>query len=473
MTSPPTVAMNAVVAHLWRRAKQSLGYLKSPPFDTSSGEGRSQERYRLIALSGATAIAARVIAAATGMASVPMVLDHIGKEQFGLWMVVSSLVVWMQVADFGIANGLSNALAEAHGRQDRAAAEGYLSSALAATMAVALLCLPLLWAGHAWVPWDRVLNITDPALGDIAADAFLVLGLGFVVNIPAALIVRVFSAYQRGYIANISQAAASILSLMILALAIRLQLGVLWLVAVASFVPVLVNLALWQALPKACAGLRVSTKSIMRTAVLRVARSSAPLFFFQCGALLVNQVVNVVVANVANLSVVADYNVILRIYLFVFSIAAALSTPFYPAIREAFEKQERSWVSRAIRRSVSIRVLATLPFVIVLLGAGDLLVEIWLGKAMAQHIGFAGWLSVCAALVLSSASSLLSEVLSSMDEIWPQIGVVFLSAATVIALMIFLVPVVGVAGVFVAMALSTLYPIGWSLQRLKKLVAAT
>ena len=470
MTGVTPASKNALVDFVGR-ARRAVGYLRAAPFDLVTSEGRSQERYRLIAVSGAAAITAKVAAAAAGIALVPMVVHHVGKDQFGLWMVVSSLVVWMQLADFGIANGLSNALAEAHGRDDRVSAGNYLSSALAATLALVLLCLPLLAAAYTGLQWDRILKIDDAVLAELATDALLLVGLAFVINIPLSLVSRVLVAYQRGYVASISQAAATVLSFAGMAIAVYVKAGLLWLVGIAAFAPVLVNLALWLALPRAIGHLRLGISGVTRAAVSRVAASSVPLFFFQCGALLLNQLVNVVIARTESLSVVTDYNVILRIYLFVFAIAAALSSPFYAAIREAFEKREAQWVVRAVRHSLSIRVLSTLPFALVLLVAGDLIVRLWIGKTMAAPIGFVGWACVCVSLVLAASSSLLSEVLSSLDDIWSQVGIVLLSAATVLILMTTLIPRMGVAGVFLAMAASTLYPIGWSYRRLGRKLA--
>jgi O-antigen/teichoic acid export membrane protein len=206
---------------------------------------------------------------------------------------------------------------------------------------------------------------------------------------------------------------------------------------------------------------------ISRSAFSRVAASSVPMFLFQIGALLVNQLVNLVIARTATLALVTDYNVVLRLYIFVFAIAAGLSSPFYAAIREAHERGEARWAWKAMRYSLSVRVLATLPFAAILVAAGDLLVSWWIGASIARPIGTWGWACVSLCLLLSAISSLLSEVLQSLDDIWAQVGIVFLSAATVLGLLGVLIPGLGVPGVFLAMAASTIFPLGWSYRRLK------
>lgn len=450
------------------RVARTIRKMRKLPVNLPEGERQSLERYRFIAFSGGASLVARLVSAFVGLASVPMVVHHVGKDQFGLWMVVSSLVVWMQLADFGITNGLSNALTEAHGRDDVDAASNYLSSSLVATMLIAAIGLPLLSVGYIYVPWGEFLGISSPALLQLAGDAFLVVGLAFIANIPASLAGRAFIAYQRGYVTSFSQAIGSVLSFAGMWVAVRNGAPLLWLVAISAFSPVLVNVALWPLLKGLDPRLKFRSRGINQTALLRVANSSVPLFFFQCGALLVNQLVNVMVARLANLAVVADYNMILRIYLFAFSMAASLSSPFYAPIRSAFERNDMQWVTKAIKRSLMVRVLSLLPFVLLLIPFGDFLLRSWVGTAMAVTIGMTGWTCVGISLLLSSVSSLLSETLSSLDDIWAQIALVFLSAAIVIGVMTVLIPLLGVSGVFLAMGISTLLPIAWLAQRLSR-----
>jgi O-antigen/teichoic acid export membrane protein len=458
-------AMNPYAAVV-QRARLALRHVRLKPFDSSTLEGRSSERYRLIALSGGAAVLGRFAVAFVGLATVPMLLNHLGKDLFGIWAIVSSLVVWMQLFDFGIGNGLANALAEAVGRGDRQSASRYLSSAVTAIAAISLLGLPALVAAVLAIPWDRVLRI-DAAKGALLADALLVVGVVFLLNLTVSLVTRVFTAHQRGYLVSLFQAGAAVVSLVLLVLALHLQMHFLWFVGILAATPLLANIALWFALDRAAPGLRVRPGLTSQPALRRVAHSSVPLFAFQCGALLVNELVNIVIARTASLSMVTDYNVVQRVYLFVFAIAAGLSAPFYPAIREAFEKGERKWVSRAVRNALLMRLATLLPCALILLIAGDALLRLWIGPAAAPRIGTLGWAAVGMSLLLGATSSLLGEALSSLDDIWSQFRVVMLSALTVLVCMTILVPRIGVPGVYVAMALSTLYAIAWSIRRLR------
>lgn len=443
-------------------------YLRAAPKGLSDNEQRSHQRYHSIALAGVTATASRIITALISFATVPMVINHIGKDLYGLWMVVSSLVVWMQLADFGITNGLTNSLAEANGRDDIDAASHYLSSAFIATHLISLICIPLLLIAYLGVDWESILNINDPGLAVIAAKALLVIGVAFIINIPLSLAGRVFVAYQKSHIYNNSLVLASLLSFLGLWLAVKMELGIIWLIAVSAFVPVLANLSLWFLLPRLDKRLKIHIKGVNRRALKRISQSSVPLFFFQLGALLVNQLVNVFIAQLASLALVADYNVVLRIYIFVFSLAAALSSPFYAAIREAFERKDFIWSRQALKNSLLVRLSAIIPFSLVLVLLGDSLLQLWLGQMMIKPIGAIGWGFISLSLVMASVSSLLSELLTSLDDIWSQVGLVFLTAITVLGFLICFIPSFGVSGVFLAMALSTVLPMVLCAFRLKR-----
>ena len=441
--------------------------LRFTPFDASTEHGRSRERYRLIAFSGISGLAAKMIIALSGLVSVPLTVHYLGKEQFGLWMVVSSLVVWMQLADFGIGNGLTNAVAEAYGRDDQNTASGLIATAFVAASGIAVFGLLTVYLLSLWLPWDVVLNLPRGELVHLASRCFFAAGVVFVVNIPFSLAGRVLIAYQRGYIANIVQIVSALVALVGLLTAIWLEFDIVWLVWFISSGPLVGNLLAWSILLKVLPWLRFRRKNITGRGMQRISKSSVPLFLFQIGALLVNQLVNIVIALVGSLKMVADYNITLKIYVFIFAVGISLSTPFYPAIREAYEKHEVNWAFKALKRVLFVRLGVLLPAGICLLFIGDEIIRIWIREPLESRFGFMGWFVFLSSLLFAAVSSTLSEVLISLDDIWAQIKMVFISAAVVILSMYIMIPHIGVTGVYLAMALSTLYAILWSWRRLK------
>ena len=117
--------------------------LKSAP----DVKDRSIERYRRIVFTGFSSVSSKFILSIISLFSVALTINHLGKHQFGLWMAVSSLIVWLQIADLGISNGLVNALSEAYGNDDHNSALSYISTAIVSNIIVSLLLTPLFSSG--------------------------------------------------------------------------------------------------------------------------------------------------------------------------------------------------------------------------------------------------------------------------------------------------------------------------------------
>ena len=134
------------------RVRQRLRWFSLTPFDQSTAQGRSDERHRRVALTAAASALAKVLSVGTALISVPLTLHYLGVERFGMWMTVSSLIAMLAFADFGIANGVLSAVAEAHGRDDRAALQRIVSSGFFMLTGIAAALLALFAAVYAHVP---------------------------------------------------------------------------------------------------------------------------------------------------------------------------------------------------------------------------------------------------------------------------------------------------------------------------------
>src|SRR5438034_11524886 len=72
------------------------------------------ERYRRAGMTASTSYIAKVLTLLMGFVSVPLTVDYLGAERYGVWLTISSLLLWVALTDFGLAgNALVNVLSEA------------------------------------------------------------------------------------------------------------------------------------------------------------------------------------------------------------------------------------------------------------------------------------------------------------------------------------------------------------------------
>src|SRR3954467_2989232 len=104
---------NVMWQRLWQRVRLYASVLRFRAFDTSTSNGRSLERYRRIALTSAASFIGKLIHSAVLFLSVPVAVSYLGKERYGLWMTISSIIAMFGFTDFGLGHGLMSTLSDA------------------------------------------------------------------------------------------------------------------------------------------------------------------------------------------------------------------------------------------------------------------------------------------------------------------------------------------------------------------------
>jgi Na+-driven multidrug efflux pump len=224
-------------------AQQCLGILRLKEFDTTTPDGRSRERYRRVALTAFANAGSRGVTVATMLVAVPLTLNYLGAERYGLWMTISSVIAMMAFADLGMGLGLMNAISEAHGKDDRQAAVTYVSSGFFMLAALALFIVGAFALAYPFIPWPRLFNVKTPQAIQEAGPAMAVFLACFAANLPLGVVQRVQWGYQEGFFNNLWESAGKVLGLTGLLLVIYLKAGLLWLVLAMAGAPVLAGCA--------------------------------------------------------------------------------------------------------------------------------------------------------------------------------------------------------------------------------------
>ncbi|HEY8489478.1 MAG TPA: hypothetical protein VIO14_00655, partial [Dehalococcoidia bacterium] len=108
----------SAVASLRQQARQALTVVRLQPFDTSTRDGRSLERYRRAVLTTLAAAVNRFGAVGVALLSVPLALHYLGAERYGLWLTITTATAWLGWLSLGLGPSLLNHLSAATGRDD-------------------------------------------------------------------------------------------------------------------------------------------------------------------------------------------------------------------------------------------------------------------------------------------------------------------------------------------------------------------
>ena len=394
--------------------------------DDSTPIGRSRERFRRIGLTTATSIAARGIGFATSLITVPLTLHYLGAERYGLWATLSSIIALASFADFGLGNGLLNALASAHGHDDREAGAREVSTAFLLLLGVAATLSVAFVLAYPYIDWARVYNVSSTQAATEAGPATAAFVGCILANLPLGVVARIRQGYQEGYRTSLFDASGNILGLLLVLLAISLRAPLVWLVLAMAGAPVIASLThavvlFWRDRP----WLRVVPKRFDRRTATRLLHHGGLFFVLQVAATFASAPDNVIIAQTLGPTSVAQYAVVAKL----FSVSVLLSdvalAPLWPAYGEAMARGDLQWVRHTLVRSVQVAALASVLFAAVFVLGGNEILARWVGPGfaapLALRLGFGTWvivatLGMAVAMYLNAAN--LMRVQAACAMVW-------------------------------------------------------
>ena len=96
-----------------------------------------------------------------GIFLMPFTMNHLGKAEYGLWMLAASMTAYLQLLDLGYGNGLVRQIAQADARRDEDSVNEVLST---------FLVVYALIAGVALVAVGVLVLVVVPRFPNLSAD---------------------------------------------------------------------------------------------------------------------------------------------------------------------------------------------------------------------------------------------------------------------------------------------------------------
>jgi O-antigen/teichoic acid export membrane protein len=424
---------------------RSLSLLRLSPFETSTAGGRSKERFRRAALTTIASASSKAIALLTGLISVPLTFRYLGAERYGIWMVLISIIAAMSFADLGIGLGLMNAVSEAYGKDDRALAREYVTSALVMMLCIAAFLALVGAVGYPFVPWQRLFNVRSEVAAAEGARAFLVLYGAFVVNIPLGVITRAQAGLQKGYSSQVVSAIGGIFSLGAMLLVIALHDGLVWLVFASVFAATVATLLNGWLLFRSHPWLLPSWNAYRKKSANRIHKLGLMFFVLQCGVAVSYSSDNIVIAQVLGAAAVAAYAVPQKLFSFVAMVVSIGIGPLWPAYGEALARGDGSWVRRAFMGSLWLTLAITIPLCTLLVLTGSWILKVAVGRSL--HASIALLVTLGTWGVVNAVSYVVAILLNGAGVLKVQSIVSVFASLINLALSIFLTRRLGVMGV--------------------------
>jgi O-antigen/teichoic acid export membrane protein len=412
---------------------------------------RGQERYRRASLAASASVLGLGLNLIINFVSVPLTIHYLGPERYGVWLTLSSLMMWMTMTDFGLTgNALINLISEANGRDDRDLARQYASSTFWTLITIVAGLGVLFAAAFTRIPWRAVFRVSDVTSSHELQTACALAVLLFLVTIPLNMLNSLYNAYQDGFVSNLWNMAGNLAALVALIAVTRFRGGLPQLVFAMSGTRVLTGLVnAYYLFFRRYPWLAPSPLAIRWAHIKRMLRLSSKYMLAQISALGIGQSQPMIITQVLGPAYVPIFVVANRLFNIPTNIVFIGTVPLISAYGEAKARADWKWIKGAVRNSTIIGVAVASVIMIGLAVESRPIIQFWAGAAVVPSPALVLWF--CLYNVLQVALTPASQMLWGLERVGVQAFGLALCAVATITLSLLLGKLLGLTGVAAAM----------------------
>jgi O-antigen/teichoic acid export membrane protein len=387
---------------------------------------------------------------------VPLTITYLDQTRYGIWLTLSSVVMWINFFDIGLGNGMRNKFAQAKARGDMDKARIYVSTTYAAMFLIMGSVFLVFLGIYPLVNWSRVLNTPDNLGVEIGSVVLLVFGF-FCLRFVLKLLGKLLIADQRPSLNLAFNLGAGIISILVIYFLTKTTEGsLLYVSATLSAAPVLVLLLASVIFFRGrYRQFRPSLKYVRMSEFRSLMGLGSQFFLIQLASVMLFTTDNMIITQILGPEEVTTYNIAHK-YFHIIPIAfGIITTPLWSAFTEAYTKGEYDWIKNVINKSLKLWGVVVGVVILMVLGS-NLFYQFWVGDKVQVPMG----LSMAMALFvsLSTLNSIFVTFINGVGKLRLQIFTAIFSILVNIPLSyLFAVPLgLGLSGVILATTCSIL-----------------
>lgn len=310
---------------------------------------------------------------------VPLTINYLNIEQYGIWMTLLSVMSWVAFFDIGFGHGMRNKLAEALAVNNIRLAKTYVSTAYIAVSLIALIFCLILISILPFTPWNKVFNTTSVNNSELLKVVFII-GFFFLLNFVLSLCNQMFYAFQEASLVTMRSVLLNLFALIAIYILIHYTSGsLLYLSIFYGLSTVLSNVLLACYFFKKHSAVIPSTKYIDLSKVREIASLGVNFFIIQMAALIIFATDNMIITQVLGPAQVTPYNVVFKLFSIITIGHGIIVVPLWSAYTEAYTKGDIVWIKNILKKLNILMIPIIIGVLILIVFARDI-INIWVGS---------------------------------------------------------------------------------------------
>lgn len=346
---------------------------------------KGNNRSSLIAKNVIWTVLLKGISIPTQFLLVPLTINYVSSELYGIWLTLTSIIGWVGFFDIGFGNGMRNRLAESLAVGDTAKGRTYISTTYASMMAIFASVGILGYFIVPYIDWVKLLNISA-VYQDLVVKVVRIVLICFCVQMVLKVQTFTWMALQMNAMASTCTALGDLLTLgaiWVLTLTVAPSLVTLALVFNIASLISLIGFSLYLFLKKR-PDLRPGVSLIDKKYAKDILSLGGKFFVIQIAAIVSFQMVNVIISNTCGAEAVTEYNVVYKYVNIPNMLFTMLFAPMWSAYTDAYANNDVTWMTNTYNRLKKMFLLAVL-LIVVLFVIHPLFFKYWIGESVEVH----------------------------------------------------------------------------------------
>ena len=420
----------------------------------SNLDQRSESAYKNIFGS----VALKGVSMVVSLLLVPMTMEYVSPERYGIWLTLSSIVGWLSFFDIGLSNGAKNKITESRARNDNDSAKKYVSTSYISIAFIFILVFLFYLLINRWLDWSSIMAVDRGLNSELSVVMTIVVGL-FCLTMVLSVINSVVSALQKpalsSLITTIGQVAVlGAISFLVFTTSEKgtgsLRSLALCLLGIPCVVSLLFSIFLFLGRYRT---LSPSVYSFRMPLVSDILSLGWKFFVIQGSFILIFQVSNIIIIREVDPISVTQYNIAYRYFMVSHMIYNIILTPFWAAFTDAYVKKDTDWMKLTYKRLSNCWIFFTFG-VLLMLVLSPFLYKIWIGDQVTIPFVLSVFMSVFVAV--NSRAGLYMTLINGTGNVFVQMWTYLVFGLLSVPFMIVAARLWGLIGVVLVLTFSVL-----------------
>ena len=314
-----------------------------------------------------------------GFLIVPLTINYVDASMYGVWLALSSILIWISYFDFGLLNSFRNNFAESRANGDYKMAKTYVSTTYFTLGIIFSIILCILLIINENVNWCTILKISDLMNAELHG-VFIVLSLFLCIRIVSAVITFVLLADQKPALSSAVQTLGQLFALLAIYILIHTTTGNLFYLALAlSGIPCLVTILLSFIFyrSKKYRQFAPSYKYVKLGLAKNVMGKGLQFFVITIAMLMSVQIINVAISRELSPLDVTRFNLSFKYFSVIYMGMELIVSPFWSAFTESYTLNDFPWM-RKIAHKLEFIILLCIPIAIIMVICANFIIKLWI-----------------------------------------------------------------------------------------------